>query len=441
MAAEPLDRSVADDSMPSLGRSGMPRALVLLLGMAAVFITAQGIQPVRSTLAAAFMALNLVIVVWPVQRLLARFIPRILASIVAGIAAIALLAAMIWAIGGTIARLIRELPKYYGQFSGMINQLNDLANQYDLRSNPIVSNMLNQVTSVNLGTVLSTLGQVASGLSGAIGLMVMILIILVFMTLDSMGITARLQRVSDRHNPAVSWALYSFARGTRKYWVVTTIFGLAVATCNWVLLLALGVPLALTWAMFSFVTNYIPNVGFIIGLVPPVLMALLANSPWTALWVVVGYCVFNFVLQTLVQPKVSGDVVGITPTVAILSLLIWAYVLGPLGAILAIPATLLMKSLFVDIDPETRWLNAFIASNPTTSTQDPIRLSTLLDRARRIKALSALMHKPGVTPEEAEAAHRELATLTAEAQSDPGTVEEIQEIEQIVGPPKVNPPA
>jgi hypothetical protein len=105
---------------------------------------------------------------------------------------------------------------------------------------------------------------------------------------------------------------------------------------------------------------------------------------------------------------------------AILSLLLWSYVLGPLGAILAIPATLLMKTLLIDIDPNTRWLNAFIASNPTTSDQDPVRLWDLLERAKRIRALSAIMHRPGVSAEEAEAANRELADLAAEdAQADP----------------------
>jgi predicted PurR-regulated permease PerM len=143
--------------------------------------------------------------------------------------------------------------------------------------------------------------------------------------------------------------------------------------------------LATVWAVFSFATNYIPNIGFVIGLVPPVVMALLANGPMTALWVVIGYIIFNTVIQTVIQPRVTGQAVGITATVAVLSLLLWSYVLGGLGAILAIPATLLLKTLFIDIDPKARWVNTLIAADPGTSEQDPMKLSELLDRDKRLR--------------------------------------------------------
>jgi predicted PurR-regulated permease PerM len=411
-----------DTPLPEEGAarpSIMPRALTLLLGMAAVVVTAQAIQPIRSTIAAAFMALNIVIVVWPIQRRLAKYVPRFLASIVAGIAAIAILVTMIASLGWTIGRLIQELPNYSSQFYALVNRVNDFATKYNIDANAVMKQALQQLRdNINPSTIISTLSGIASSLSGFLGLLFMIVMILIFMIVDSVGFSERMQRLGERHNPTLAWALGSFAVGTRKYWVVTTIFGLIVAGCNLILLLVLGVPLATIWAIFSFVTNYIPNIGFIIGIVPPAVMALLANDPLTALWVIIGYIVFNTVIQTFIQPKFTGDAVGITPTVAILSLLLWAYILGPLGAILAIPATLLMKTLFIDIDPHTRWLNAFIASNPTTSDQDPMRLSDLLNRAKRIRQLTEKVSKPGVTPAEAEAAHRELAELTYEEDDD-----------------------
>ena len=70
------------------------------------------------------------------------------------------------------------------------------------------------------------------------------------------------------------------------------------------------------------------------------------------------------VVQTLIQPRFTGDAVGITPTVAFLSLIFWAFVMGPLGALLAIPATLLVKALLVDHSPNAGWLAALIDSSP-----------------------------------------------------------------------------
>jgi predicted PurR-regulated permease PerM len=80
--------------------------------------------------------------------------------------------------------------------------------------------------------------------------------------------------------------------------------------------------------------------------------------------VIVVYCVVNFVIQSLIQPRFVGDSVGLSMTVTFLSLVFWAWLLGPLGAVLAIPLTLLAKALLVDIDPQARWAAALLSDNP-----------------------------------------------------------------------------
>ena len=112
----------------------------------------------------------------------------------------------------------------------------------------------------------------------------------------------------------------------------------------------------------SFITNYIPNIGFFIGLIPPALLALVDSGPWTALWVVVAYAALNFVIQTLIQPKFTGDAVGLNTTTTFLSLLFWAEVIGALGTILAIPLTLFVKALLIDSDPRSRWVSIFLSA-------------------------------------------------------------------------------
>ena len=91
-------------------------------------------------------------------------------------------------------------------------------------------------------------------------------------------------------------------------------------------------------------------------------MALLEGSWWDAFWVVVAYLTLNFVIQSIIQPKFTGESVGVTPFISFLSLLFWYWVLGPLGALLALPATLLVKALLVDADPRARWINLLISS-------------------------------------------------------------------------------
>ena len=128
----------------------------------------------------------------------------------------------------------------------------------------------------------------------------------------------------------------------------------------------LGIPLALLWGLLVFITNYIPYIGFWIALVPPALLALLIGG-WNLMLVVVAlFMVVNFVLTSLIQPKYVGDAVGISVTVTLVALVLWGWLLGAIGAVLAVPLTLLAKALLVDIDPHARWANALLGSAATT---------------------------------------------------------------------------
>ena len=129
----------------------------------------------------------------------------------------------------------------------------------------------------------------------------------------------------------------------------------------------------LLWALLAFVTNYIPNIGFIIGLVPPALLALITGGVGEMIAVIAVYCVLNFIIQSVIQPKFVGDAVGLTTTMSFLSLIIWTFVLGPLGAILAIPISLLVKAVLIDSDPDARWLQLFFGDEPVHVAKDPNR--------------------------------------------------------------------
>ena len=137
-------------------------------------------------------------------------------------------------------------------------------------------------------------------------------------------------------------------------------FGLIVAAIDTVVLWIVGVPGALLWGLLAFITNYIPNVGFVLGLIPPAVLGLLEGGPSMFFVVIVAYSVINFVIQSIIQPKLVGDAVGMSASVTFLSLVIWAWILGPLGAVLAIPLSLLTKAVFIDVDAQTQWVSALV---------------------------------------------------------------------------------
>ena len=88
------------------------------------------------------------------------------------------------------------------------------------------------------------------------------------------------------------------------------------------------------------------------------------------IWVIVAYSAINFGIQSLIQPKFVGDAVGLSVTLTFLSLVFWSWVMGALGALLAIPLTLLTKALLIDIDPDVRWVNGLITSGAGPPDQE-----------------------------------------------------------------------
>ena len=86
--------------------------------------------------------------------------------------------------------------------------------------------------------------------------------------------------------------------------------------------------------------------------------------------VIVAYSVINFIIQSVIQPKILADAVNLSLTLTFLSLVFWAFVIGPIGALLAVPLTLLMKALLLDADPNTRWISSLLEGGPPPLEDD-----------------------------------------------------------------------
>ena len=261
-----------------------------------------------------------------------------------------------------VARLVAQLAAQFGVDPTNVQQI------FTIISPARLVNLASTLLSVS-ASVLTMLAFLAA--------------LVFFMALDAADFTARL-RLVVRMRPATGRALANLGISTRSYFAVAAVFGAIVAVLDWILLAVLGIPYAWLWALLAFVTNFIPNIGFVLGLVPPALIGWLLIDWQTALIIVVGYSVLNVVVQTLIQPKVVGDRVQLNTTLTFLALIVWTFLLGGLGAILAIPMTLLVRALFVDSYPQHRWVRALFSSGPPPGT----------GLKKKEKAGRALTHEP-----------------------------------------------
>jgi predicted PurR-regulated permease PerM len=123
---------------------------------------------------------------------------------------------------------------------------------------------------------------------------------------------------------------------------------------------AFGVDFALLWALVFFVFSFIPNIGFVLSVIPPFFVTLLESGFWTAFAVVILVIVFNTIVDNVISPRAMGESVGLSSLVVFLSLILWAWVLGGVGALIAVPMTLMVKLLFLDSYDSTRPISEFM---------------------------------------------------------------------------------
>jgi AI-2 transport protein TqsA len=354
-------RRAADGGCP------LPRAVLVLLGGAGAVVVAAGLRGAAGIVGPAFLALTIEITIHPLLAWLQRRrVPGWLAVALTMLVAYAALLAMAAALVLAAARLATLLPSYQQQFTSLLDQTTGRLGELGVTQQQLDT----AVSQFDLNSLARVLQKVLIGAAGVVSDLGFILVLLFFLIIDSSTLPQRLGAAATQR-PQLVEALSSFARATRQYIVVSTVFGLLVSLVDVAALYWLDVPLPWLWGLLAFITNYIPNIGFVLGLIPPALLALLEGGVRQAVLVIVAYSVINLVIQSLIQPKVVGDTVGLSITVTFLSLVFWTYVIGPLGALLAVPLSLLTKALLVDADPASRWLDPLIAPVHRGARGDP----------------------------------------------------------------------
>jgi AI-2 transport protein TqsA len=125
----------------------------------------------------------------------------------------------------------------------------------------------------------------------------------------------------------------------RRFVALTGLMGAGQAVANLLVMLAVGTDFPLVWAVLFFLLNFVPF-GFILGMIPPLVVTLLEHGPARAGILLGVTFAINAVSDNVVKPKVMGQSLGLSPLVIVLSLMAWSLILGPIGAILAVPLTI-----------------------------------------------------------------------------------------------------
>lgn len=199
------------------------------------------------------------------------------------------------------------------------------------------------------------------------------ILIAVFMLLETAGMRRKLDRLAERW-PRISERFERSASDVQRYLFIKFLASLLTGVGALVTCVLLDVPTPLTWGVLAFSLNFVPAVGSLFAAIPPVTLALLTGDPYAALTVAAAYVALNVVIGNVLEPRVMGRHLGLSPLVVLLSVVLWGIVLGPVGALVSAPLTVVLR-IFCSNSPRLEWVAVMLSPAPRGSTPERERSS------------------------------------------------------------------
>ena len=307
------------------------RLAIYLVGVASIFVILFGIRASANIINPILLAVVLTIAVLPIpSRLTKRGMKGWMAMVVTIGTVAVLLGAVILTVFFSVTRLTTDLPEYMDDTAQQIDEVTTSPDSGTSAESPPDTSQLNDIARFFTSSLVNIVVQMGIAL-----------FIFFFMISAAISLPEASRLGLDPTGPTLG-RVSTLTEDVRKYVSVLTLINFAIGAGNVVLLLILGVDYALLWGLLAWFMGYIPSIGFMIALIPPVVLAFAEHGLQTALLVLIGYVVINGGTQNFIQPKMMGDRLRMSPVVVFIGLFVWGYLLGGIGAILAVPLTMLV---------------------------------------------------------------------------------------------------
>ncbi|RLD38663.1 MAG: hypothetical protein DRI74_03245 [Bacteroidetes bacterium] len=252
--------------------------------------------------------------------------------------------ALVVLLGSSLTNFLATLPTYQVKLEGVWTSLQKFLVNYG-----IMEENFDALEQVNPGQALTLAGNVFSGFSSMLSNSFLIVLVFVFMLMEVSSFKNKLAIISPDSLGSVNKVVYSL----KKYFGIKTLTSLATGILVSIGLAILGVDFPILWGALAFLLNFIPNIGSIIAAVPAVLLAFLQLPIGYGIATIVLFFAINFFIGSVIEPRLMGKSLGLSPFVVFISLIIWGWVLGTVGMLIATPLTITLK-IILDSREETK---------------------------------------------------------------------------------------
>ena len=340
------------NSTPSLSRvSG------ILIALAAAIIIFAGIQAASSILGPFILSVYLTLILgtllhWFERKGLSTRSALILTLIIF----FAIIAVFIGMIAGSFIQAMSDLPGYLEKLESSIASASPFLISIGIDPATLTLQNLIQSFSAEIRGLISNLWDLASPL-------MLIFLTTLFLLFEAKGFSQKLQIIIGEIRPGDLDRFIDLAQKNVDYLVIRTEVNLATGIGTAIILSLLGVKYAIFWGFLAFLLGFIPNIGFWIAIVPPMLLAWFDLGPFHAILVLAGSGLMDTISEYILFPHFTARGLELSTAVVFISLFFWGWILGGIGVLLAVPLTLLVQ-MVCELSDETRWIGFLLGPPP-----------------------------------------------------------------------------
>ncbi len=383
MSARARQGAILDSLMSTSSRGFGSQSL---LTMAALVVIVAGLRQADTLLPPFLVAVLLSVLVAPVVLWLEeRRLPASVAVTIALVFVFAALAAFGALLTTAFAGYEEALPGYRSAMAERTTSTLGWLRDHGLQ---LESSQLTEILQPERFLDLSM--NFLGGLVGAASNTALVLLTMMFVLLEATTFPKKIRiAIADPGDDLGQWK--SMLIVIQRYLAIKTVVSLVTGTAATLLLWALGVDFPLLWGMVAFLLNYIPTVGSIIASIPAVITAIIQPDLGigVAALVALGYVVINTVFGSIIEPQLMGRRLGLSPLVVFISLAFWLWVWGPMGGLLSVPLTIVVR-LVLERSEELHWVSVLLGSSSEPEVAPP---------SPRQKVLAKVRIPKGVPPE------------------------------------------
>jgi AI-2 transport protein TqsA len=339
---------------------------ISIITLAAIFVVILGMQVTSEILSPILLAFVLAICTTPFMNWFKKMgLSSGLALVVTLVLDIILVLAIVWLIIQSVDNLVASLPEYEQRFTEIEESVGGVLDNMGIDAEALAGD-----TASDPRGLIEVAAGFAAGLAAGLSNWGLIVIMGVFFLVEATSMPKKMENLLHGQPDPTATEFVSLTGGLRQYMIINAGVGAMAAVLNTILLAVVGVEGAVLWGVLSFFLSFVPSIGFLISVIPPAIMALVQFGWETALIVVVLYIIINFLVDNVIKPKFIQEGVNISVLVTFVSLIIWGWVLGPIGAILAVPMAIIIQTVLASRE-ETRWMAYLMGSGEEPYDPDP----------------------------------------------------------------------